>query len=108
MTAKTKHGYKGHETHGADHGTAHERLMRQHRRPGRAEGAALDLNDRGPGAVHEGEPANPFTMPGPETDGELPGMPGAAGMAPPGAEPMPEELEGPGAEPDGDTDDAGD
>lgn len=39
MVAKTKHGHKAHpRAHGADEGTAHERLNRMHAQPGRAEG----------------------------------------------------------------------
>lgn len=39
MTARTRRGYKGHETHGADHGTPHQRLMKQHTQGFRAGGA---------------------------------------------------------------------
>lgn len=40
MTAKTKHGHGAHPAaHGADPGTAHERLNRRHAMPGRPEGA---------------------------------------------------------------------
>lgn len=85
MTAKTKHGFKGHATRGADPGTPHERLTRAHKRPGRAEGAALGLNAHGPGPIDESAPASPYQMSGPETDGELPGMPGAGGAGPPDA-----------------------
>lgn len=40
MTAKTRHGHGAHApAHGADPGTAHERLNRRHAMPGRPEGA---------------------------------------------------------------------
>lgn len=45
MTAKTRHGHKAHPpAHGADPGTAHERLNRLHAMPGRAEGAMHGMN----------------------------------------------------------------
>ena len=84
MTAKTKHGFHGgSHTKGADHGTTHEKLLRRHRQPGRSEGA-MNLNAHGPGPVSSAAPASPFQMSGPETAGEIPGMPGDEGMSPGG------------------------
>lgn len=56
MTAKTKHGHKAHgPTRGADPGTPHERLNRQHARVGRAEGAASNaMNDAQAGSSGDG------------------------------------------------------
>ncbi len=105
MTAKTKHGFKGHHTRGADPGTPHERLTRAHKRPGRAEGAALGLMAHGPAPISEAAPSSPYMMGGPETAGEqVGGMPGGGGDAPPGVE----SGMGPSAEPTPDGDDMGD
>lgn len=70
MTAKTKHGHKAHRaTHGADPGTAHERLNRRHAQVGRPEGA-----------MHQGgEMAPPMAAPPQPQDN--------VSMAPPGAGP---------------------
>ncbi len=95
MTAKTKHGFHGgHHTRGADHGTPHERLMRDHRRPGRSEGAPLF------GRTPLESPANPpmdsmnqMPMMGPQTDGETAGMPGSDEEGPPGEEPDADDQE---------------
>jgi hypothetical protein len=46
MTAKLKHGYYGGEpTRGADEGSTQEQLLKDHRRPGRPEGAPLSMNE---------------------------------------------------------------
>jgi len=60
MTAKTKHGHKAHPAaHGADPGTAHERLNRAHAMPGRPEGAMMGDSSGGPMP-----PTMPTTQPG--------------------------------------------
>lgn len=42
MTAKTRHGVKAHRhTHGADAGSAHEKMHRMHAMPNRAEGQPM-------------------------------------------------------------------
>jgi hypothetical protein len=49
MTAKTKHGQKAHpKAHGADEGTAHERLNRAHAVPNRPEGAPMSAAGAAP------------------------------------------------------------
>lgn len=73
MTARTKSGYRGHETHGADEGTPHERLMHQHTHGKRATGRPMSDQQ-----VPETAPAAP--EPAPQM---------AAPEAPPGASPEP-------------------
>lgn len=69
MTAKTRTGFRGDDSaRGADPGTAHEQLIRDHRRPGRAEGASIHSfdsqppddrtsDDAGIADIHQGMPA---------------------------------------------------
>jgi hypothetical protein len=77
MTARTKHGYKGHSTHHADHGTPHQRLMQQHTTGARPGGAPMMA---------------PTSAAGPTGPGMMgPPMGGAPAMAPPGAGPDDEE-----------------
>lgn len=74
MTAKTKHGHKAHRrTHGADEGSAHERLNRAHAVPNRAEGAPMSSASSG-GAP----PPSPIPQAPPMGAGAV-ASPGAAG-----------------------------
>lgn len=80
MTAKTRHGHKAHApTHGADPGTAHERLNRMHAMPNRAEGQPM--------SAAGGAPAAPPM-------GGMPAMGGPPAMAPMGAGPSTDDEEG--------------
>ncbi len=98
MTAKLKHGYYGGEpTRGADEGSTQEQLLKDHRRPGRAEGASIhragpsdadggnaeagmpDVGSmptppkgEGPHIDHDIEAKEPTTGEGPDTDEENP------------------------------------
>lgn len=82
MTAKMKHGHKAHPAaHGADPGTAHERLNRMHAMPGRPEGAMAGAG----GAPMQGPMESPPPMAG--------GAPGAMPGAPMGAGPSPDDEE---------------
>lgn len=83
MTAKTRHGHAAHpRAHGADHGTAHERLNRLHAQPGRPEGSmaagggsGAPMQEAPPMAPNPGMAPPPMGAPpsmgaGPATDDE--------------------------------------
>ena len=80
MTARTKHGMKAHRhTHGADAGSPHERLQRQHAQPNRPEGAPMSAAS-GPSAA---PPPSPVPM-GVQPQDNTPSMaPPGAGMGAP-------------------------
>jgi hypothetical protein len=81
LTAKIKHGHKAHRrTLGADEGSPHERLNRQHAMPNRPEGAPMSA------ASQPNLPPSPVPQAPPMGGGAS-----AAPMAPPGAGPDDEE-----------------
>lgn len=89
MTAKLKTGLHIADASGADEGSSHSQLMKDHRRPGRAEGASIhsmNADDNNVGAA-----------------GELPQWSNRAeaNKPPPAAEESPPKGEGPHAVPPG-------
>ena len=76
MTARTRKGYKGHSTHGADHKTAHSRLMAAHTMGARPEGAMMS-------APAMGAPGPAMVAPGPAMGAAPPDAGGPAMGMPP-------------------------
>lgn len=92
MTARTKRGYHGHATHGADPGSKHHHLMKQHTTGMRGAGVphAKEMHMRTP-SPSEDPQSPPMDQP-PPMDAPGEGPMGAGGPASP---PMP-PGEGPG------------
>lgn len=88
MTAKTRTGLNIADATGADDDAAHSQLMRDHRRPGRAEGASIHSMNP-PSDDEDPEPADagiPETLEHPPQQGSPPWVGKPAPTAPPTGE----------------------
>ena len=93
MSAKLRHGHRGGErAHGSDDNTPHERLMKQHRMPGRREGASVNHHNEVAG-IHGSPPPSPVDsappMGSPSMSMPMTGAEGPPGSMGPGTSPYP-------------------
>ena len=87
MTAKLRTGvHGGMKAHGSDEGSKHERLMRDHRRPGRREGESLHSKNEMAGIHGEPDPVHSGGIASMGASAAPMPMTGAEG--PPGATPL--------------------